>query len=123
MPQCGFVSLQSQTHVFSVLKTLLNLVHRYFKGYELNQHLVYVSFHVTIFSIYVFLWRSHKKNKYIDGLKWRDLVGGRWWLVNFKVSGVTKGFACNTPQDSRHHVNVTRARGQPIPPQSYSISK
>ena len=32
----------------------------------------------------------------IDGLKWRDLVGGRWWLVNFKVSGVTKGFACNT---------------------------
>ena len=22
------------------------------------------------------------------------------------VGGVTKGFACNTPQDSRHHVNV-----------------
>ena len=33
-------------------------------------------------------------------------MGGRWWLVNFKVSGVTKGFAFNTPQDSRHHVNV-----------------
>ena len=77
---------------------------------------------INIFSIYVFLWRSHKKTS-IDGLKWRDLVGGRWWLVNFKVSGVTKGFTCNTPQDSRHHVNVTRARGQPIPPQSYSISK
>ena len=24
----------------------------------------------------------------IDGLKWKDLVMGRWWLVNFKVSAV-----------------------------------
>ena len=63
------------------------------------------------------------KKTSIDGLKWRDLVGGRWWLVNFKVSGVTKGFTCNTPQDSRHHVNVTRARRQSNPPQSYSISE
>ena len=69
-----------------------------------------------------FVAKPQKKTS-IDGLKWRDLVGGRWWLVNFKVSGVTKGFTCNTPQDSRHHVNVTRARGQQIPPQSYSISK
>ena len=49
------------------------------------------------------------KKTSIDGLKWRDLVGGR--LVNFKVAGVTKGFTCNTPQDSRHHVNITRACG------------
>ena len=28
------------------------------------------------------------KKASIDGLKWRDLVGGRWWLVNFKVSAV-----------------------------------
>ena len=76
----------------------------------------------TFFPSMFFCGEATKKTS-IDGLKWRDLVGGRWWLVNFKVSGVTKGFTCNTPQDSRHHVNVTRARGQPIPPQSYSISK
>ena len=28
------------------------------------------------------------KKASIDGLKWRDLVMGRWWLVNFKVSAV-----------------------------------
>ena len=46
-----------------------------------------------IFSIYVFCGEATKKTS-IDGLKWRDLVMGRWWLVNFKVSGVTKGFMC-----------------------------
>ena len=25
------------------------------------------------------------KKTSIDGLKWRDLVMGRWWLVNFNV--------------------------------------
>ena len=29
------------------------------------------------------------KKTSIDGLKWRDLVMGRWWLVNFKVSAVS----------------------------------
>ena len=28
------------------------------------------------------------KKASIDGLKWWDLVMGRWWLVNFKVSAV-----------------------------------
>ena len=28
------------------------------------------------------------KKTSIDGLKWGDLVMGRWWLVNFKVSAV-----------------------------------
>ena len=34
------------------------------------------------------------KKTSIDGLKWRDLVMGRWWLVNFNVSAVRchKGF-------------------------------
>ena len=58
-----------------------------------------------IFSIYVFCGEATKKTS-IDGLKWRDLVMGRWWLVNFKVSGVTKGFMCETPQGRRRHVNV-----------------
>ena len=40
------------------------------------------------FSIYDFLRRSRKKKTSIDGLKWRDLVMGRWRLVNFKVSAV-----------------------------------
>ena len=53
--------------------------------------------------------RSRKKTS-IDGLKWSDFDGGG--LVGSKksvtcpVSGVTKGFACNTPQSSRRHVNV-----------------
>ena len=81
------------------------------------------SYFTTPFFPSMFFCGEATKKTSIDGLKWRDLVGGRWWLVNFKVSGVTKGFTCNTPQDSRHHVNVTRGRGQPIPPQSYSISK
>ena len=46
-------------------------------------------------------------------------------VVAVVVSGVTKGIMCNTPQDSRRHVNVHvhADTGQPIPPQSYSISK
>ena len=49
-----------------------------------------------IFSIYDFLRQSLKKKTSMDGLKWRDLVMGRWWLVNFKVSAVRchKGFMC-----------------------------
>ena len=31
------------------------------------------------------------------------MVVGSWWLV---VGDVTKGFTCNTPQDSRRHVYV-----------------
>ena len=53
-----------------------------------------------------FLRRSRKKNKY----RWFKVVGfGGGGLVGSKkcnVSGVTKGFACNTPQGSRRHVNV-----------------
>ena len=47
----------------------------------------------VFFSIYVFCGEATKKTS-IDGLKWRDLVMGTWWLVNFNVSGVTKGFMC-----------------------------
>ena len=35
----------------------------------------------------IFCGEAAKKTS-IDGLKWRDLVMGRWWLVNFKVSAV-----------------------------------
>ena len=78
----------------------------------------------SIFSIYVFLWRSHKKTS-IDGLKWRDLVMGRWWLVNFKVSAVRchKGFHVLNSARQASPCKRPRARGQSIPPQSYSISK
>ena len=48
----------------------------------------------------IFYGEAAKKTS-IDGLKWRDLVMGRWWLVNLDVSavrcplsGVTKGFMC-----------------------------
>ena len=57
----------------------------------------------------IFLRQSRKKNKY----RWFKVVGfGGGGLVGSKksvtcpVSGVTKGFACNTPQSSRRHVNV-----------------
>ena len=41
----------------------------------------------------IFCDEAAKKTS-IDGLKWRDLVMGRWWLVNFNVSAVRchKGF-------------------------------
>ena len=58
-----------------------------------SQMSVGVFLKIAIFSIYVFCGEATKKTS-IDGLKWRDLVMGRWWLVNFKVSGVTKGFMC-----------------------------
>ena len=35
----------------------------------------------------IFCGEATKKTS-IDGLKWRDLVMGRWWLVNFNVSAV-----------------------------------
>ena len=35
----------------------------------------------------IFCGEAAKKTS-IDGLKWRDLVMGWWWLVNFKVSAV-----------------------------------
>ena len=38
-----------------------------------------------IFSICVFCGEAKTS---IDGVKWRDLVMGRWWLVNFVVAGV-----------------------------------
>ena len=47
----------------------------------------------NFFHLCFFVAKPQKKTS-IDGLKWRDLVMGRWWLVNFKVSGVTKGFMC-----------------------------
>ena len=55
---------------------------------------------VEFFPSMIFCGEAAKKTS-IDGLKWRDLVMGRWWLVNFDVSavrcplsGVTKGFMC-----------------------------
>ena len=54
----------------------------------------------SFFPSMIFCGEAAKKTS-IDGLKWRDLVMGRWWLVNFDVSavrcplsGVTKGFMC-----------------------------
>ena len=78
-----------------------------------------------IFSIYDFLRRSRKKKTSIDGLKWRDLVMGRWWLVNFNVSAVRchKGFHVLNSARQASPCKRPRARGHPIPPQSYSISK
>ena len=35
-----------------------------------------------------FFFAKPQKKTSIDGLKWRDLVMDRWWLVNFKVSAV-----------------------------------
>ena len=55
---------------------------------------------LQFFPSMIFCGEATKKTS-IDGLKWRDLVMGRWWLVNFDVSavrcplsGVTKGFMC-----------------------------
>ena len=55
---------------------------------------------IIFFPSMIFCGEAAKKTS-IDGLKWRDLVMGRWWLVNFNVSavrcplsGVTKGFMC-----------------------------
>ena len=47
---------------------------------------------ISVFKSYIFpsmffVVKPQKKTR-IDGLKWRDLVMGRWWLVNFKVSAV-----------------------------------
>ena len=41
-----------------------------------------------IFFPSMFFVAKPQKKTSIDGLKWRDLVMGRWWLVNFKVSAV-----------------------------------
>ena len=56
---------------------------------------------VFVFFPSMFFCGEAIKKASIDGLKWRDLVMGRWWLVNFKVSAVrcplsavTKGFMC-----------------------------
>ena len=85
-----------------------------------------------IFSIYVFFCGEATKKASIDGLKWRDLVMGRWWLVNFKVSAVRcplsavrchKGFHVLNSARRASPCKRPRARGQLIPPQSYSISK
>ena len=79
---------------------------------------------MMIFSIYVFFGEA-TKNTSIDGLKLRDLVMGRWCLVNFKVSAVRchKGFHVLNSARQASPCKRPRARGQPIPPQSYSISK
>ena len=65
------------------------------------------------------------KKASIDGLKRRDLVMGRWWLVNFKVSAVRchKEFHVLNSARQASPCKRPRERGQPIPPQSYSISK
>ena len=75
------------------------------------------------FHLCFFVAKPQKKS--IDGLKWRDLVMGRWWLVNFKVSAVRchKGFHVLNSARQASPCKRPRARGQPIPPQSYSISK
>ena len=79
----------------------------------------------------IFCGEAAKKAS-IDGLKWRNLVVGRWWLVNFKVSAVRcplsgvrchKGFHVLNSARQASPCKRPRARGQPIPPQSYSISK
>ena len=66
-------------------------------------------FFLSIFSIYDFLRRSRKKNKYrwfkVEGFGGGRLVGSKK-SVTCPVSGVTKEITCNTPQDSRRHVNV-----------------
>ena len=55
----------------------------------------------------MFFAAKPQKKTSIDGLKWSDLVVVGWYVVKkCNVSGVTKGFACNTPQGSRRHVNV-----------------
>ena len=70
----------------------------------------------------IFCGEAAKKTS-IDGLKWRDLVMGRWWFVNFDVSAVRchKGF--HVLNSARQASPCKRPRAQPIPPQSYSISK
>ena len=64
---------------------------------------------IRFFPSIIFCGEAAKKNKY----RWFKVVGfGGGGLVGSKksvtcpVSGVTKGFACNTPQSSRRHVNV-----------------
>ena len=42
---------------------------------------------IQFFPSMIFCGEAAKKTS-IDGLKWRDLVMGRWWLVNFDVSAV-----------------------------------
>ena len=84
---------------------------------------------VVFFPSMIFCGEAAKKTS-IDGLKWRDLVMGRWWLVNFDVSAVRcplsavrchKGF--HVLNSARQASPCKRPRAQPIPPQSYSISK
>ena len=69
---------------------------------EVDQTIFCISNNITLtfFPSMIFCGEAAKKTS-IDGLKWRDLVMGRWWLVNFNVSavrrplsGVTKGFMC-----------------------------
>ena len=64
-----------------------------------------------------FVAKPQKKTS-IDGLKWRDLVMGRWWLVNFKVSAVRchKGF--HELNSARCSVTMIATHVQPIPSQS-----
>ena len=85
----------------------------------------------TFFPSMIFCGEAAKKTS-IDGLKWRDLVMGRWWLVNFNVSAVRcplsavrchKGFHVLNSARQASPCKRPRARGHPIPPQSYSISK
>ena len=68
-----------------------------------------------------------QKKTSIDGLKWRDLVMGRWWLVKFNVSAVRcllsavgchKGFHVLNSARQASPCKRPRARRQPIPPQS-----
>ena len=66
-----------------------------------------------IFSIYVFFVAKPQKKTSIDGLKWRDLVMGRWWLANFKVSAVRchKGFHVSNFARQASPCKRPRARG------------
>ena len=81
--------------------------------------------HISNFFHLCFFVAKPQKKTSIDGLKWRDLVMGRWWLVNFNVSAVRchKGFHVLNSARQASPCKRPRARGQPIPPQSYSISK
>ena len=59
------------------------------------------------------------KKASIDGLKWRDLVIGRWWLVNFVVSAVRCHKGLHVLNSARRSVTMIATHVQPIPSQSY----
>ena len=84
---------------------------------------------LIIFSIYDFLRRSRKKNKYrwfkVEGFGDGLVVVGKFQGVRCPLSAVRchKGFYVLNSASQPSPCKRPRARRQPIPPQSYSISK